>query len=99
YEPYVGVVLFFSQILRKDRLEFYEGRQQRAAIEGERHDIALQTHIITGDEVEAVVAFLDEQKMDLVVMGLHRYTPRLARLWSTVYALEQEAPCSILGVH
>jgi nucleotide-binding universal stress UspA family protein len=50
YEPYVGVVPLFSQILRKDRLEFYEGLQQRAAIEGERHDIAIQTHLVTGDE-------------------------------------------------
>jgi hypothetical protein len=52
----------FSQILKKDRLEFYKGLQQRAATEGEKHDIAIQTHIVTGDEVEAVVAFLDEQK-------------------------------------
>ena len=34
YEPYVGVIPLFSQILRKDRLEFYEGLQPRAAIEG-----------------------------------------------------------------
>jgi nucleotide-binding universal stress UspA family protein len=27
YEPYVGVVPLFSQVLRKDRLEFYEGLQ------------------------------------------------------------------------
>ena len=99
YEPYVEAVPLFSQVLSKDRLEFYEGLQQRAAIEGERRDIAIQTHIVTGDEVEAVVAFLNEQKMDLIVIGLHRYTPRVARLWSTVDALEQEAPCSILGVH
>jgi hypothetical protein len=32
-------------------------------------------------------------------MGLHQRSLHLARLWSTVYELAQEAPCSVLGVH
>jgi hypothetical protein len=43
YEPYVGVIPFFSQILKEGQI----GILRRAAAEGcnrgERHDIALQT--------------------------------------------------------
>jgi hypothetical protein len=45
------------------------------------------------------VNFLRGQKIDLLVMGLHQRSLHLARLWSTVYELAQEAPCSVLGVH
>jgi hypothetical protein len=46
-------------------LEFYEGLQRRLAIEGERHDFEIRTHLVTADEVEAGLTFLDEQKNGL----------------------------------
>jgi nucleotide-binding universal stress UspA family protein len=64
-----------------------------------KHAIAIRTHLVVGDEVEAIVDFLRQDKMDLLVIGLHRNTSRVARLWSTVFELEQEAPCSVLGIH
>lgn len=75
------------------------GFTAKITMEGRKHNIDIHTHLVAGHQVEAIVEFLRQEKMDLSVIGLHRYTPRAARLWSTLYALEQEAPCSILGVH
>jgi nucleotide-binding universal stress UspA family protein len=55
--------------------------------------------VVEGAGVEAIVDFLRKQKADLLVIGLHQRDFYIARLWSTVYELAQEAPCSVLGVH
>jgi nucleotide-binding universal stress UspA family protein len=99
YTGYVLAVPMLSQVLSKDRIQFYEDLQKAATAEGKKHVIAISTHLVVGDEVEAIVDFLRQEKMDLLVIGLHRNTPRVARLWSTVFELEQEAPCSVLGIH
>ncbi len=52
-----------------------------------------------GHGVDAIVDFLRKQKADLLVIGLHQRDLYVARLWSTVYELAQDAPCSVLGVH
>jgi hypothetical protein len=40
-----------------------------------------------------------KHEADLLVVGLHNRDLYIARLWSTVYELAQEAPCSVLGVY
>jgi precorrin-6x reductase len=87
-----------SQVLSEDRVKFYEQLQGMATAEGWRHDIAIRVNLVIGDEVEAIADFLRQEKMDLLVSGLHPYTLHVARLWSTVFALEQETPCSVLGI-
>jgi nucleotide-binding universal stress UspA family protein len=59
----------------------------------------LETHLLEGDAVEAIVRFLLDNKTDLLVIGLHRHSSRISRLWSTVYEIALDAPCSVLGVH
>jgi hypothetical protein len=49
--------------------------------------------------VDAIVHFLAHHKTDLLVIGLHHHQSHISRLWSTVYSLAQDAPCSVLGVH
>jgi nucleotide-binding universal stress UspA family protein len=61
-------------------VKFYEQLEETAAMEGPRHDIAIRNTLVTGDEVEAIVEFLRQEKMDLLVVAFHRYTPRLAHL-------------------
>jgi nucleotide-binding universal stress UspA family protein len=99
YTGYVSAAPLLSHVLTEDRVKFYEQLQETAEAEGRKHSIAIHANLLTGDEVDAIVEFLRQEKMDLLVLGLHRYTPRLGRLWSTVFALEQEAPCSVLGIH
>jgi hypothetical protein len=80
-------------------VKFYEQLQETAKAEGRKQSIAIPANLATRDEVEATVEFLRQEKKELLIPGLNRYTPRVARLWSTVFALEQEAPCSVPGIH
>jgi nucleotide-binding universal stress UspA family protein len=86
-------------ILHEDRRAFYQTLQQDATTLAEGHGLTVTSHLLEGHQVESLVHFLREQKSDLLVVGLHRRDLYIARLWSTVYELAQEAPCSVLGVH
>src|ERR1700730_1273322 len=100
YAAYVEAVdASLSQLLIDDRVRFYETLQQKASALARQHDLELTCHLIEGSEVDAIVNFVREQKTDLLKLGLHQRDFYVARLWSTVYELAQEAPCSVLGVH
>jgi nucleotide-binding universal stress UspA family protein len=83
--------------------------EERRRIHGELHEKALklaQEHgidttasIVEGREVHAILDFLKNTNSDLFVIGLHQHDFYLSRLWSSVYDLAQDAPCSVLGVH
>jgi nucleotide-binding universal stress UspA family protein len=88
-----------SQVLADDRSRFYEVLRKKACASAQLHGIELHSHIVEGRQVESIVQFLREHKADLLVIGLHQRDLYLARLWSTVYELAQESPCSVLGVH
>ena len=85
--------------LEDDRLKFYQSLQEKARALAERHGIEVANYIVEGRQVEAIIHHLREQGADLLVLGLHQRDLYIARLWSTVYELAQEAPCSVLGVH
>jgi nucleotide-binding universal stress UspA family protein len=88
-----------SELLSEDRVKFYEQLQRGAVAEAQKSSVTIRTHLVVGDEVGTIVEFLRQEKMDLLVIGLHKHTPPVARLWNTVFELEQEAPRSVLGVH
>jgi nucleotide-binding universal stress UspA family protein len=87
------------QVLRDDRDSHYKMLGEKARAAALLHGMDLQCHVVQGKEVHAIVSFLREYQTDLLVIGLHQKDLYLARLWSTVYELAQEAPCSVLGVH
>ena len=87
------------RVLKEDQLTFYEDLQQKARERARSHGIELITNLVEGHGVEVIVDFLRAQKADLLVIGLHQRDLFIARLWSTVYELAQDAPCSVLGVH
>ena len=100
YTAYAAAVdASLSQVLLNDQVNFYEALQEKARALAHQYDIELACHLIDGSEVEAIVSFVRHQKADLLVMGLHQCDLYVARLWSTVYEMAQEAPCSVLGVH
>lgn len=100
YTGYVAAVdASLSRMLMDDRVKFYEELQEKASALAHEHGSALTCHLIEGDEVDAIVNFIRHHKADLLVMGLHQRDLYVARLWSTVYEMAQEAPCSVLGVH
>jgi nucleotide-binding universal stress UspA family protein len=88
-----------SRVLMDDRMTFYRKLQEKAKALACQHDIELTPHLVEGGEVDAIVNFVRQQNTDLLVIGLHQRDLYVARLWSTVYELAQEAPCSVLGVH
>ena len=86
-------------VLREDRTRFYETLAEKARKTGVDAGIEIHTHTAQGPPVDTIVRFVRECKADLLIVGLHQRDLYIARLWSTVYELAQEAPCSVLGVH
>ena len=87
------------RMLEQDHRQFYQNLQEKARDLFAGYGIEFHGHLIEGKPVEGIVDFLRRQKADLLVIGLHQRELHIARLWSTVYELAQDAPCSVLGVH
>lgn len=87
------------QTLSADRVRFYDELQEKAAKQGADNGLPVETHLVDGREVEAIIEFIKQHNIDLLVIGIHQPNLYVARLWSTVYKLELNAPCSVLGVH
>jgi nucleotide-binding universal stress UspA family protein len=88
-----------TRTLREDRSQGYEQMQAAVRETALREGVAPVTHLLEGDEVDALVGFLLRDKPDLLVIGLHPHASHVSRLWSRVYGIAQDAPCSVLGVH
>jgi nucleotide-binding universal stress UspA family protein len=88
-----------SNILDEDRRAFYHTLQQNLTTLAESNGLTATSHLLEGHNVDSLVHILREQKSDLLVIGLHQHDHYIARLWSKVYELALEAPCSVLGVH
>jgi nucleotide-binding universal stress UspA family protein len=100
YTAFAGVAdSSISRVLEQDRRDFYAKLQDHARAQVESYGIGFQSYLVEGRQVEAIVDFLRQQKADLLVVGLHQRDLYIARLWSTVFELAQDAPCSVLGVH
>jgi nucleotide-binding universal stress UspA family protein len=85
--------------LDEDRRKFYDQLQAQARAAAKREEIEVHTHLLDGEAVEGIVGFVCQNKIDLLVIGLHRRPNRMSSLWSTVYTIAQNVPCSVLGVH
>lgn len=100
YTAYAGAVDGSTlRVLEDDRVKFYEQLQEKTRALGAHAGIELHSHLVEGNQVESIIDFLRAQQADLLVIGLHHRDLHIARLWSTVYELAQNAPCSVLGVH
>ena len=100
YTAFAGVAdSSISRVLEEDRRDFYAKLQDHARAQVESYGIGFHSYLVEGREVEAIVDFLRQQKADLLVVGLHQLDLYISRLWSTVFELAQDAPCSVLGVH
>ena len=95
----VGADASIAVLLEEDRLKFYEQLQANARATAQREGVELVTHLMDGETVEGIVSFVCQHKIDILVIGLHRRPDRVSRLWSTVYTIAQNVPCSVFGVH
>jgi nucleotide-binding universal stress UspA family protein len=85
--------------MKEEQRRAYGELHERASRLAKEHGVHSKGSIVEGREVQAVLHFLKDERADLLVIGLHQHDFYLSRLWSSVYDLAQEAPCSVLGVH
>ena len=85
--------------LRESHRQLHAQLHDRAAKLARGRGVQIHSVIVEGREVESILQYLREEKADLLVLGLHQHDFYLSRLWSSVYDLASEAPCSVLGVH
>ena len=84
--------------LESERREQCQELMRFAIAEGRRHSVEVTGHLIEADEVDGVISFLRARGADLLVIGLRQHSSHVARLWSTVSSVEQEAPCNVLAI-
>jgi len=85
--------------MREGQRQAHGELHERASQLAREHGVRAKGSIVEGREVQAILHFLKDERADLLVVGLHQHDFYLSRLWSSVYDLAQEAPCSVLGVH
>jgi nucleotide-binding universal stress UspA family protein len=85
--------------IKEDRRRFHSELHERASKLAQERGVHATGAIGDGREVQTILGFLKDVNADLLVMGLHQHDFYLSRLWSSVYDLAQDAPCSVLGVH
>jgi nucleotide-binding universal stress UspA family protein len=85
--------------MQEARRRVHDDLHEKASLLAQEHGVRATGSIIEGKEVKAILHYLKEQRADLLVIGLHQHDFYLSRLWSSVYDLAQDAPCSVLGVH
>jgi nucleotide-binding universal stress UspA family protein len=85
--------------IKEDRWQVHRELHEKASLLAHEHGVCAKGSIIEGQEVQAILHFLKDEHADLLVIGLHQHDFYLSRLWSSVYDLAQDAPCSVLGVH
>jgi nucleotide-binding universal stress UspA family protein len=89
----------FLTKLEDDRAKYYEQMRANAQALAEHAGVSLTTYVVDGETVDGIVNFVREHNIDLLVIGLHRRHDRISRIWSTVYTIAQNVPCSVFGVH
>lgn len=100
YEAFVAAAdICLTRTLENDRRESCVALQASARAAALAEGIDLETHMLEGEVCEAIVRFLTDNRADLLVIGLHRQVSHVSRLWSSIFQLALDAPCSVLGVH
>jgi nucleotide-binding universal stress UspA family protein len=94
-----GADASMMRTLRDDKARSYEELRAKAMRLALLRGMMAVSELIDGETVEAISSFVRVRKVDLLVVGLHHRSSRLARIWSTVYSLAQDVPCCVLGVH
>jgi len=85
--------------IKEDRQRIQTELHKSATRLAQEHGVVATSAIVEGRETQSILRFLRDHKADLLVIGLHQHDFYLSRLWSSVYDLAQESPCSVLGVH
>ena len=88
-------------VLRTEQEESHYFQQivEKAQADAHREAVTLHSHVLPGHEVETIVRFVREHKIDLLVIGFTGHSNLLGPIWgSTSQSLAQQAPCQVLIV-
>jgi nucleotide-binding universal stress UspA family protein len=89
-----------SIMLPRQASQYYRKLQVDAQESARQQGIALNTELVEGDEVKAIVECAQRTRSDLLVLGIPRRYGLFSRLWNhTAYDLSQHVASSILEVH
>jgi nucleotide-binding universal stress UspA family protein len=101
YTAYAGAEADLVETLENDRNNFYAQLADKARAAADAEGVALVAHVRDGGEADSVVRFVCEEKIELLVIGIHRRHDRVSRMWSTLFTITQNLPCTchVLGVH
>ena len=87
-------------VLPRQVSQYYRKLQVNAQEAARQRDIALNTELVEGDEVKAIVECVQRTRTDLLVLGIPRRYGLFSRLWNhTTHDLSQHVASSILEVH
>jgi nucleotide-binding universal stress UspA family protein len=89
-----------SVFLPPQASQYFRKLQMSAKETARQQGIALNTEVVEGEEVQAIVECVQRTRSDLLVLGIPRHYGLFSRLWNhTVHDLSQQVVSSILGVH
>jgi nucleotide-binding universal stress UspA family protein len=81
------------------KTDYFHKLHREAKDEADRHGVVLQSAIVKGHEVEAVLKFVKDQACDLLIIGQVGHSNLFERVWGgTAQTLTRVAPCSVLVV-
>src|SRR5215470_6721773 len=84
-----------TALLQQQASEYYRKLHDDAREIARQAGITLTTELIDGDEVTAVAECVQRTQSDLLVVGIHRHSLLLSRLWNhTTYDLSQRVTSS-----
>jgi len=87
-------------VLPRQVSQYYRKLQVNAQEAARQQGIALNTELVEGDEVKAIVECVQRTRTDLLVLGIPRRYGLFSRLWNhTTHDLSQHVASSILEVH
>ena len=87
-------------VLPQQVSQYYRKLQVNAQEAARQQGIALNTELVEGDEVKAIVECMQRTRSDLLVLGLPRRYGLFSRLWNhTTHDLSQHVASSILDFH
>lgn len=86
-------------LLKNERRSFYADLHSKAIRTAAEAGISVQSEIVEGEEIEALLQVLEGVKPDLLVVGLRQETGVVGRfLGGTAHQLALHARCNILGI-
>ncbi len=100
YVSYVSAVApEVPHLLKTERQVFYRDMQSRAKEVAERAGVLIDSTLVEGDEVEALVQAVQQLRPDLLVVGLRRDPGGIGSiLGGTAHRLALHADCDVLGI-